>query len=447
MTISICRIFDGSVSVRTSKGDLTSPSHISTAFYPPIDADMPLPRLLARCAPDDPRPDLIMLTSAEGLDAAREHLGPAVIGIAPIADASGGHFSFADWSAGTDYDLSLSLAPLGQMIARWRKMPNGIERLREVRLILLSRLVTRECALMPVRKVNHERLWYWSESDLLPHVSAAAIALARTGYLVKRFVDRVHDCTSCASSRIVVREECKGCRSANIKDVPILHHMRCGYQAPETDFLSTGELPRCPKCRMQLEHFSVDYDKPGHLTVCGACGRTDGSAAIGFSCLDCGTHHDASRITTRDVHAFELTDEGRMAALKGSFGANCKPDAGEASLRDKITRFIKEAEIRHRPAHLLMLRVDPVPGHELPGPGLMASTLAHLNGLLREILADRTEITLHERTFLILIAGHGEDTIRAALPTITEELARSTAARLQLQFDLIAQPELLSVAA
>ena len=133
MTISICRIFDGSESVRTSKGDLTSPSHISTAFYPPIDADMPLPRLLARCAPDDSRPDLIMLTSAEGLDAAREHLGPAVIGIAPIADASGGHFSFADWSAGTDYDLSLSLAPLGQMIARWRKMPNRIERLREVR--------------------------------------------------------------------------------------------------------------------------------------------------------------------------------------------------------------------------------------------------------------------------------------------------------------------------
>ncbi len=437
----------GSVSAPSSKGGLTSASRISTAFYPPLDADMPLPRLLARCTPDDPRPDLIMLTSAEGLDAAREHLGPAVIGIAPIADASGGHFSFADWSAGASHDLSLSLAPLGPTIARWRKMPKGIERLREVGLILLSRLVTRDCALMPVRKVNHKRLWSWSESDLLPTVSAAALALARTGYLVKRFVDRVHDCPSCASSRIVVREECKGCRSANIKDVAILHHLRCGYQAPETDFLSTGELPRCPKCRMQLEHFSVDYDKPGHLTVCGACGRTDGSAAIGFSCLDCGAHHDASRITTRDIHAFELTDEGRMAALKGGSGANCRPDADEASLRDKITRFIREAEIRHHPAHLLMLRVDPMPGHELPGPGLMVSTLAHLNGLLREILADRTEIMLHERTFLILIAGHGEDAIRAALPTITEKLARTTAARLHMQFDLIAQPDLLSVAA
>ena len=125
-----------------------------------------------------------------------------------------------------------------------------------------------------------------------------AEALARLGLLERRFFEKLQCCPSCSSSRLLVREECSKCRSADIVEEPIIHHLRCGYQGPERDFRAGRDMI-CPKCRQHCEHFSVDYDKPGSLVLCNGCGHTTGDAEVGFRCLDCTTGFEGDRAVTR----------------------------------------------------------------------------------------------------------------------------------------------------
>ncbi len=149
------------------------------------------------------------------------------------------------------------------------------------------------------------------ESSSLLHATAK---LAEAGFLRREFYDRLHVCDRCQSSRFNVREECASCRSANLTEEPYLHHFRCAYQGVESDF-KQGEALICPKCRQSLSHFSVDYDKPGSMVRCRDCAHTTSEPAVGFICLDCGSHFDGDAIASRDVYSYALTDQA-LAFLK-----------------------------------------------------------------------------------------------------------------------------------
>lgn len=131
--------------------------------------------------------------------------------------------------------------------------------------------------------------------------------LRASGFLSLEFVDRLHVCDRCGSSRFNVREECPDCRSSNLSEEPYLHHFKCAYQGLESDFRSGDDLI-CPKCRKELSHFSVDYDKPGTMVKCASCGHTTSEPQVGFICLDCGIHSLADAVRTVDMHSFALTD-------------------------------------------------------------------------------------------------------------------------------------------
>ena len=144
------------------------------------------------------------------------------------------------------------------------------------------------------------------ESEL---VEQEASKLCDMGYLERRFFDRFHQCGSCGSSRLHVREECSECRSPDLREEAYLHHFSCAYQGPESDFRH-GEDLVCPKCRKELAHFGVDYDKPGSMMKCGACGHGNTDPLVGFVCLDCKAHASSDVPVTHDVYAYELTDRG-----------------------------------------------------------------------------------------------------------------------------------------
>lgn len=131
--------------------------------------------------------------------------------------------------------------------------------------------------------------------------------LHESGFLRRDFLDRLHVCDRCGSSRFNVREECPDCHSSNLADESYLHHFKCAYQGVESDF-RRGDLLICPKCRQELSHFSVDYDKPGIMVKCRACGHAASEPEAGFICLDCGAHYLADVIQTRDVYSYALTD-------------------------------------------------------------------------------------------------------------------------------------------
>jgi hypothetical protein len=88
-----------------------------------------------------------------------------------------------------------------------------------------------------------------------------------------------------------------------------MHHFRCAYQGIESDF-RRGDKLICPKCRQALSHFSVDYDKPGAVMLCGRCRHTSSEPTIGFVCLDCSAHVDSDAAAARDAFSYELTEEG-----------------------------------------------------------------------------------------------------------------------------------------
>lgn len=143
------------------------------------------------------------------------------------------------------------------------------------------------------------------------------------------FFDRMHVCGNCASSRFNVREECTACHSSQLTEESYIHHFRCAFQGPESDF-RVGDDLICPKCRRELAHFGRDYDRPGLMVLCGACGAATSEPAVGFLCTDCGHKVDGDAIQTRDVHSATLSDEG-LRYLKAG--------ASHLGLSDRTLRF------------------------------------------------------------------------------------------------------------
>ena len=140
------------------------------------------------------------------------------------------------------------------------------------------------------------------------------LKLETDGFFSGEFFDRLHVCTNCSSSRLTVREECANCRSPHLTEESFLHHFRCAFQGPESDFRRSDDLV-CPKCSRDLNHYGHDYDRPGISITCHACGHSSSETAVGFVCLDCHSHFDGDAINTRDIFAYSLTDKA-LAYLK-----------------------------------------------------------------------------------------------------------------------------------
>jgi CheY-like chemotaxis protein len=144
----------------------------------------------------------------------------------------------------------------------------------------------------------------------------AAERMAARGLLDRRFFERFHVCASCSSSRLAAREECPACCSSDLSEVPLVHHFRCAHQGPEQDFTRGPHLV-CPKCRQHLRHYGSDYDKPGTAIRCGGCGALSPEPAVGFACLDCGSHTGGDAAKTRDAFSYALTAEGIALLRRG----------------------------------------------------------------------------------------------------------------------------------
>jgi CheY-like chemotaxis protein len=174
---------------------------------------------------------------------------------------------------------------------------------------LLGRIFVSEHPLMPSLDPNSKTSVSYNTTLSGALIAREAQGLCEQGLLQREFFDRFHVCPSCDSTRLHVREECAKCRSANLVEEPYLHHFTCAYQGPESEFRRGDELI-CPKCRRALSHFGFDYDRPGTMLVCQACGHAASEPEVGFVCMDCGTHIDSENCSTRDVFSYRITDQG-----------------------------------------------------------------------------------------------------------------------------------------
>ena len=181
---------------------------------------------------------------------------------------------------------------------------------------LLGRVYVSNKPLNPIYDPSAKGLVSYNTTLIGSVVAREAEALCQRGLLKREFFDRFNVCARCDSARLHVREECTNCHSSNLIDEPYLHHFKCAFQGPESEFRRGNDLI-CPKCRRELLHFGFDYDRPGTMIVCQACGHAASEPVVGFVCLDCGAHADSENCPTRDVYAYRITDQGTGFAEYG----------------------------------------------------------------------------------------------------------------------------------
>lgn len=230
----------------------------------------------------------------------------------PVIDMTG------ELGACADLDASMLAAhnakeiiDLAQSFEQRRaRLSPEVKKADQAEIQLLSRLFVSTKPLLPRLSAKQEGLVLYNTIFQPADIEKAAKMLVKRGLLKETFFDRVSTCPSCMSARFNVKEECPTCSSANLAEESYLHHFRCAYEGPESDFECEGDLI-CPKCSRELRHFGKDYDRPGQMLMCGSCGTATSEPNVTFSCLDCGTKTDGDKIEARDIFSYALTEDGQ----------------------------------------------------------------------------------------------------------------------------------------
>ncbi|MEZ5786986.1 MAG: hypothetical protein R3D62_11095 [Xanthobacteraceae bacterium] len=340
--------------------------------------------------------------------------------------------------------IAAALMAMRPTIERARKLPPVLMEVQDPATHLLAYLAVRDATLDPVYDVGCPQIGRLAASDRLgASVAQAAEQLVAWRYLTSAFCTYLNVCPSCASARLLVREECPACRSTNIADESIIHHFRCATEAPESHFRQGWDLV-CPKCRHYLTHFSVDYDKPGLTIVCRACGHQTGEPAIGFQCLDCKLHDDAGRLMRREVKSYRLTGAGRAAVFDPVTLARLAAVAEQPAACAAMPEAPGDEVLAPSGCTLVEVRFPPSGRSPWRFPGLASTSPADKRSreLVRRLVQEHFGIDVRriaeaDRGFEIVV-DRGADDVRIELPAIEQKLKVLVAN--PVAFDLTVKP-------
>ena len=265
--------------------------------------------------------DAILIQSTEALPLLWQQSGANLL---PIIDLTGTLGTRADFDAGApglDDEERLTIL-VDQFKDLHAEIHPDIIKSNDPADRVLARLHLAGGSLKPTRGGEHRSMIQWNTIADSDDLETAISKLEKEGFLETRFFERVHHCPKCKSARLLIREECHACESANLTEESYLHHFRCAYQGPESDFRQGDELI-CPKCRRTLGHFGQDYDRPGTTVKCNSCSELTTEPMVAFVCVDCAARTSADATPTRDVSMGEVTEAGRAYLKSGQafFGA------------------------------------------------------------------------------------------------------------------------------
>lgn len=152
------------------------------------------------------------------------------------------------------------------------------------------------------------------------------------------------------------------CHSSQLVEQRLLHHYSCAFQGPQPLF-ETADGYICPKCRKQLRHYGVDYDKPGSVISCGDCGATLAEPDVGFTCVDCNSYTAGDHATHRDWYHYELLSDGVAALRNGELphAGIGERDMRTHSVRDFrlfVERLVTIAQHHNRPLTICQFRLN-----------------------------------------------------------------------------------------
>ncbi len=136
---------------------------------------------------------------------------------------------------------------------------------------------------------------------------------AESGHLSASLIDKANLCYECESSYVHFSECCTQCNSIDLKNEELIHHFRCAYIGPESDF-KKGDYMTCPKCDHTLKHIGIDYDKPSEIHTCKSCSHASQETKMKATCIDCGKENELSQLTTIPIYEYTVTQSGHSYA-------------------------------------------------------------------------------------------------------------------------------------
>lgn len=294
-------------------------------------------------------------------------------------------------------------------------------------LTALALAATRQAALAATWWPHSPEMVHYPLLAGLPRQRPILEGLAEAGLVARRFFDRVHLCQYCGGARLVAREVCPSCGSAHLAELNLVHHYRCGHQAPKPNFEreDTHHLV-CPKCHRTMRHYGVDYDVPGSVVVCQACGERASEPDAAFACADCSRVTPTAEAATRDWFHYSLTAQGERALAQGRLPKTDLAELirgvpGEQAPRDLgiLINYARRIHARYdRPFFVLV--VQPAPSAEIP-PAERRRAYS--------LIADVVRTTLRESDFVAALA----DQLVILLPETPPSDAERVRARLHNQ--------------
>jgi len=267
--------------------------------------------------------DSIIVRDASDVERARYLMTCGEGHLLPVTDLTATLASDADLSCPPGQDCrDLSRSVIDRFHQRREKLAPWLRTSHRPDLRLLAFLHVHEKELTARYDPNTPDGFSYGSLVPVPGVRAVAERLAAAGYLTPRLFDCFHACPRCGSTRLNVREECPSCRSPDIADVRLIHHLRCAYLGPESDFETSDRRLVCPKCSRELRHYGSDHEAAGTALKCGGCGYSGSEPLVGFACMDCSNHFDGESVQKVRAFHYAISEAGSQFLLSAGLNAN-----------------------------------------------------------------------------------------------------------------------------
>jgi hypothetical protein len=269
--------------------------------------------------------------------------------------------------------------------------------------------------------------------------------LADAGLLRRRFFDRTFVCEQCRSARLMVREVCSKCRSSHIANYSLLHHYSCGFQAPQPMF-ETGQAYQCPKCKKQLRHYGLDYDKPGSTFECLECRTQMPDPEVYFVCTDCNHQQTSEGAPRVDWHHYEITAEGIAAVQTATLPRADDPTSKRRPLRDFRILYRQAARlaIRHARALTALRMSITVESMEDIGAHRAAEVCNLAVEVAGQCLRESDFIVTLSDGFIACLPEADSESARRVVRRIEEVIAKAIKLHVGLEFQIFTHPEEIS---
>ena len=236
--------------------------------------------------------------------------------------------------------------------------------------------------------------------------------------------DKINLCPRSYWHKLNFRETCPNCNSLNISLENVLHHFRCGYVGPISDFHQVGSDAKiCPKCGEILRHIGLDYEKPTDTFVCSDCAYVFNEPEVDFECFFCGYVGKADEVIVRSIYSYHLTAKAHSAAefnalTAFNFGDMIESEQLNCVKREFFEFMLKRKYLESRdykdPLYLLLVHAE-----------INRQQLDELTNAILKHFGNTSLITIDTEDVLTVLASRiPKDQLREKCSRLAEQIER-----------------------